>query len=426
MRVLMLSWEYPPRIIGGLGRHVYRLSTSLAAAGHDVHVVARDHPNAPAEEFSEGVHVLRVSEQPPVVPFDDLYPWVLGFNIALIQRATSLLLDTDVDIVHAHDWLVVHAAAALRQTFGLPLVATIHATEYGRNLGNLPTPVSRLIHQAEWWLTYEARRAITCSKYMRDQVLDLFRLPSDKIDVIPNGADLEAFLPRSRDRISREKLIVFAGRLEYEKGVHTLLEAVRLISARLPVRLVVAGTGTHEAALRQLAHRLGVADRVEFTGFLDDRRLIETYTEADLAVVPSLYEPFGLVALETMACGTPCIAADTGGLREIIDHEITGLTFTPGDAHSLAGTMHRLLTDERLGHRLTMEARRVLGQRFSWATIATRTADTYERARREEDELRRLQRPDERPPLRALLGSTPGGGVQSRRLPALPVDATPL
>src|SRR5690606_24546195 len=119
-------WEYPPRVVGGLGRHVNALARTMAAQGHDVHVVTRDHPDAPHEEVLEGVHVTRVSEAPPVIDFGDLVPWVLTFNNRVQAAATALLHEHAFDVVHAHDWLVAYAAAGLKAAFDLPVVATIH------------------------------------------------------------------------------------------------------------------------------------------------------------------------------------------------------------------------------------------------------------------------------------------------------------
>ncbi len=411
MRILILSWEYPPRIVGGLGKHVHRLSTALADAGHTVHVVTRDHPDAPAEEEVDGVHVVRVGEYPPIVPFEDLIPWVLQLNVGVLERATKILLEEEVDLVHAHDWLVGYAAASVKNLFDLPLVSTVHATEYGRHQGYLPGPMNKLIHQIEWWLTYESRRTITCSRYMHDQIEEIFQLPPAKLDVIPNGVDLDAL--RKPDGVEEfsakhlrygEKMIFFAGRLEYEKGVQTVLDALPLVTERVPVRFFVAGVGTHEDALREHVERDGLDGHVEFLGFVPEDELRMFYAAADLAVVPSIYEPFGMVALETMAAGTPCIAADTGGLRELVVHDATGLRFEPGDPASLAGAILRLLTDARLDRRLTLDARRMLNDQFSWPTIALRTVDVYERAMREERELRRTRRRDERAPLRVILG----------------------
>jgi len=247
---------------------------------------------------------------------------------------------------------------------------------------------------------------------MHDQVREIFELPTAKLDVIPNGVDLSTVHPPEgvdefrAERLGLgpgEKIIFFAGRLEYEKGVQTVLDALPLVLEEVPVRFIVAGVGTHEEALREHAVRDGLDGRVEFLGFVSEEDLRMFYAAADLAVVPSLYEPFGMVALETMAAGTPCIAADTGGLRELVVHDATGLRFSPGDPASLAAAILRLLTDARLDRRLTLDARRWLNDGFSWQSIASGTVDVYERAIREERELRRTQRLDERPPLRALL-----------------------
>ncbi len=383
---------------------MYHLAHGLAAGGHDVTVYTRGHPEAPAEEDDDGVRVVRADEYPPRIAFEDLVPWVLAFNVALLHRAEAELRDRPPDVLHAHDWLVGYAAAALKDLHALPLVATVHATEYGRHQGRLPGPLQTLIHQVEWWLTFEAGRVITCSEYMREEVTRIFELPPDKVEVILNGVDLTRFAPEAEAPAVRAELapegaplIVFAGRLEYEKGVQTVLEALPMIDADVPgVRFVVAGAGSHRAELERRALELGVADQIRFEGFVDEARLRELYGTADLVIVPSLYEPFGLVALETMACGSPVIAADTGGLREIVAHDITGLRFTPGDARSLAEVATRLLTDERLARRLALEAHSLLAERHSWPAVATRTAETYRRAI-VEDVRRR-----ERAPLRAV------------------------
>jgi glycogen synthase len=413
MRILILSWEYPPLIVGGLGRHVHRLSTALAHEGHDVHVVTRDHPGTATEELVEGVHVVRAGEYPPMITFEELIPWVLQFNISVQEAATRVLLEHEVDVVHAHDWLVAYAAAGTKNCFDLPLVSTVHATEYGRHQGWLPGPMNKLIHQVEWWLTYEARRVITCSQYMSDQVRQIFELPTGKLDVIPNGVDVHEFdrpddVEDFRAKLVRpgEKMIFFAGRLEYEKGVQTVLDALPLLG-RKKVRFYIAGVGTHAEELKAHAARLGLADRVHFLGFVPEQELRLYYAAAHLAVVPSLYEPFGMVALETFASGTPCIAADTGGLRELVVHEATGLRFTPGDPESLASVIRRLVTDKRLDQRLTVDARRMLNEQFSWRSIARHTVDVYERAIEEEGLLRRAQRRDDRLPLRVILGRSP-------------------
>ena len=411
MRILTLSWEYPPRVDGGLGRHVAALTRNLAAQGHEVHVVTRDHPEAPAEEWIDGVHVVRVSEAPPVIAFDDLVPWVLAFNNRVQSAASRILRTHDIDVIHAHDWLVSHAAAGCKDAFEVPLVATVHATEYGRHQGWLPGPMNKLIHQFEWWLTYEARRVVTCSDYMRDQVTDIFALPPDKVDVIPNGVAVQDFaLPvdevaafRATVTPDGRPLLLFAGRLEYEKGVQTVLQAVQHVEGRVgPVQVLVAGVGTYSDELRRLVDELGLADRVRFTGFLEDHDLRLHYAAADVALAPSIYEPFGLVAVEAMACGTPVVVGDTGGLREIVA-DGHGLSFPPQDEAQLADRLVALLTDPALADDLVTRGRERIAARYDWETVARDTADTLAAAVREESELH----PEERPPLRRLLRAAP-------------------
>jgi glycogen synthase len=391
MRVLLLSWEYPPRIIGGLGRHVYHLATSLAEQGIKVHVVTKDHPGAPEYEESEGVHIYRVVNYPPDIPQEEWVPWTLQFNVALLEKSVALINELkNVNVIHAHDWLVAHAAASLKHAYKIPLVATVHATEYGRHQGHLPGPMNKLIHQIEWWLTFESARTICCSQYMMEQITDIFELPADKVEVIPNGIDHESFkrdvsvdLYRKKYVPPGDKLVFFVGRLVYEKGVQTVIEAMPLILNKIPnVTFVVAGSGPHLNELKSLVSAFDLHDKVKFTGHMDTDGLCAFYRSADLTVVPSLYEPFGMVVLESMAMGTPTIVADTGGLSEIVVHEETGLKFEPGDPDSLADAMLRVLSDSKLASRITADAMAYMGDTYNWDRIARQTLEVYRRAER--------------------------------------------
>jgi len=385
MRVLMLSWEFPPRLVGGLGRHVDALTRALVAAGHEVHVVSRSHPDAPEEEHRGGLHVIRVDPSPPFVPFDDLVPWVLAFNTSVLAAAARVLRAHPIDVVHAHDWLVASAAIGAAKTFDLPLVATVHATEYGRHQGHLPGPMNRLIHGIEGWFVEHADRALVCSTYMNEQVRTLFGVPPSRLETIPNGVAVDELAPPADEvRALRRTLadddthlVLFAGRLEYEKGVQTVLYALeRLVEQVGAVRFLIAGIGTYSDELRQLVDELGLAHRVHFTGFLEERALRLHYAAADVAVAPSLYEPFGLVATEAMACGTPVVVSDTGGLREIVA-DGTGLTFPPQDAEQLAARIAEVLTDRELAMRLVARGRERIRERYDWTDVATRTAAAY-------------------------------------------------
>jgi glycogen(starch) synthase len=388
IRILILSWEYPPVMVGGLGRHVHALAAALARAGHDVTVATRHAPGAPLDEMVEGVRVVRAPEDPVRIPLDtpNLVPWVMAFNHTLTRTALSAARD-GFDVVHAHDWLVAHTAVTLKEHLGAPLVATIHATEAGRHQGWLPGDLNRTIHSMEAWLSHEARRVLVCSRYMRQEVSALFRLSDAKIQVIPNGVDVPRWRSKPADVTAARArltgggpLIGFAGRLVHEKGVQHLIDALPELRRRHHgLHLVIAGDGPQRPELEAAAHRLDVADAVSFTGFVG-AHLATTMACTDAMVVPSIYEPFGMVALESAAAGAPLAVAATGGLAEIIRPGVTGLTFPTRDHEALAEAVGTLLADGDGARKMAVAARAMVRRRFCWSTVATRTAAAYRSA----------------------------------------------
>ncbi|WP_422733048.1 glycosyltransferase family 4 protein [Micromonospora sp. WMMD558] len=391
-RVLMLSWEYPPVLVGGLGRHVHALSVALAAAGHEVTVVTRHADGAPLEEYADGVRIVRAAEDPVTFPLatSSLLAWTMAFNHTLTRAALRATETGGYDVIHAHDWLVAHTAITLGEHLGLPLVTTIHATEAGRHQGWLPEEMNRTIHGIEHWLSNAATRVITCSGYMRDQVTTLFEVPAGDVDVVPNGVDDRAWHARPRAVASARArfagdgpLIGYAGRLVYEKGVQHLVRAVPYLRRRHPgLRVLIAGDGPYREELVDQARGLHLHDTVRFAGFLDSTQLPAVLGATDATVVPSLYEPFGMVALEAAAAGAPLAVAATGGLAEIVEPGVTGVTFPHSDPDALAGAVDQLLADEVFARRVARRARAMVGERYGWATIAARTAGTYAAARR--------------------------------------------
>ncbi|GGL94511.1 glycosyltransferase family 4 protein [Micromonospora yangpuensis] len=392
-RILMLSWEYPPLLVGGLGRHVHALSVALVAAGHDVTVVTRHTEGAPIEEYADGVRIVRAAEDPVTFPLatSSLLAWTMAFNHTLTRAALRATEADSYDVVHAHDWLVAHTAITLAEHLDLPLVTTIHATEAGRHQGWLPEEMNRTIHGVEHWLSTASGRVIACSGYMREQVTTLFGVPAERIDVVANGVDDRAWRARpravasARARFAGEgPLIGYAGRLVYEKGVQHLVDAVAQLRGRHPgLRLLIAGDGPYRGELEERTQRLGLGGNVHFAGFLDNTQLPAVLGATDATVVPSLYEPFGMVALEAAAAGAPLAVARTGGLAEIVEPGVTGVTFPHSDPSALAGAVDQLLGDEVFARRVARQARRMVGQRYGWATIAANTAQTYAVARRE-------------------------------------------
>jgi glycogen(starch) synthase len=391
-RVLILSWEYPPLIEGGLARHVRKLSESLAELGAEVHVLTRGGEESPPDEDVGGVAIHRVRE--PTRPRDlgEFVAWVEHMNSDMLAAGVELGDRLDFDLVHGHDWLVAVACDHLARRFGCPLVTTIHATEHGRHQGWVDKHPQSYIHGVERWIANRSDRVIACSYYMREQIADIFGVEEDLVSVIPNGIDPEDLrshdgvgLARLRSEFAApdERLVLLIGRLVYEKGFQLALEAMpRLIEAVPGTRFLVAGSGTHEPELRRQALDLGLLDHGTFLGWIGDDVLHSLYRIADLCVVPSIYEPFGLVALEAMASGCPCIVADTGGLREVVPHDEVGLRFRTRDPDSLASVAERVLADEDLGGRLVSEALEHV-RRFDWLDVAERTAAVYAELARE-------------------------------------------
>ena len=394
--MLLLSWEYPPVIEGGLARHVRKLAESLVAQGVTVDVLTRGSADAPSTDVSApeeraGVYVHRVREPGWPRDLDRFVAWVEQMNADMLLAGEALSQEHSYDLVHGHDWLVADAAATLADRLHVPFVTTIHATEHGRHQGWVHEPPQSHIHAVERRMAHRADAVIVCSYYMRGHVADIFDIDERRVAVIPNGVDPSELRPvadlgslREEFAAPHEKLVLLVGRLVYEKGFQLALDALPGVIEQVgDVRFLVAGSGTHEHELRAQAERLGLFEHGTFLGWIGDDVLHSLYRIADLCVVPSIYEPFGLVALEAMASGCPCIVADTGGLREVVPMgERVGLRFNGGDAQHLGVMIERLLVDEALRDRLVTEAsEHVLS--FDWYDVAQRTRGLY-------DELARL------------------------------------
>jgi glycogen synthase len=391
MRILHLTWEYPPVMYGGLGRHVHALANAQAENGHDV-VVITQAPNSAAPARvpwgSTGpVRVLRAAIDPARYDPRDLLAHVAEMECEFTGHGNALLADWRPDAIHAHDWMVAHAAVALRNRCGTPLTATIHATEAGRNRGWVTTELSTAIHAIEWWLANTSDAVITCSRTMRDEVSTLFGVQSTH--VVPNGIEPARWQRPEYEtaRISAENadahpLLAYTGRVEWEKGVQTILSAMPALRAAHPrIRLLVAGRGTYLDDVKRQADHLGLDGSVRFLGWVSEEDLRAIVAAADVAIAPSLYEPFGLVALEAAAIGTPLVVSRTGGLAEFADDGGRALTFTPGDAASLVQAVDTCLADPRATHERARRARESVLADHDWHDIARRTTEVYDQAR---------------------------------------------
>lgn len=380
MKVLMFSWEYPPHMVGGLGQHVFDLSRFLAQQGITVHIITPGIENLLGYETENGVHIHRVGISQK--EGEDFKSWTFTFNSEAIRKAVSVNYQVGgFDVVHSHDWLVAYAGRSVAKIFEIPLVTTIHATEHGRNIG-LHNRMQMEINEIEKNLALDSSRVICCSQYMQDEVCNLFGRPREDLRIIPNGVDPDLFTslpvtPRF-DIGDDEQVVFFIGRLVPEKGVWQLINCFPEVLKAVPqAKLYIGGRGPQKVALEKLARENGIADKVYFTGFIakEDRNYV--YNRAKVAVFPSLYEPFGIVALEAMATNTPVIVGNVGGLAEIVSDGFNGLKVSPGSEEELAAAIIKLLTDEKLAGNLQDNGYQTVKSVYSWEVIASSTIEVY-------------------------------------------------
>ncbi len=388
MRVLMISWEFPPHMVGGIGRHVAELTPMLGgfeAASGPIHIdLITPHyaGGAPVEQLTPYLTIHRV-ETPPM-DVRDFYNSVVANNTVFIEAASRLAAEQPYDLIHIHEWQTGMAGIVLKHRWKRPLLATVHATERGRHQGYLPSNTSCQIDQLEWKICFEAWRVIVCSDYMRQELHQFFGVPLDKLEVILNGiypplgcSPDELATKRQQYAPNDEKLLFFVGRITHEKGVQVLIRAMPRLRADHPnIRLLVAGKNSNK--LWPLAYELSVENAVDFLGFISDHERDCIYQVADAAIFPSLYEPFGIVALEAMALNCNVIASDVGGLGEVIKHQENGLTILPDDPMSVVWAVNQLLQDPEAAAQRRQRALAEVNSRYNWSTIAAQTANLYQ------------------------------------------------
>ena len=387
MKILMLTWEYPPRVVGGISKVVYDLSHKMVKEGNEVTVVTyKDGDNVKYYENDKGVEVYRVDNY--MIRPNNFIDWIMQLNFNMITKANEIInKNGKFDVIHAHDWLVSYSAKSIKESYNIPLISTIHATESGRNSG-IHDETQRYINDSEWMLTYESSEVIVNSNYMKNEVQRLFGLPYDKINVIPNGVNLQLFSNvnvdydfRRQYAMDNEKIILYVGRLVYEKGIQNLIAAMPKILDRYhDSKLIICGRGGMIDDLREQVKYLGIDNKVYFAGYCDSKKMQKMYKCADVAVFPSTYEPFGIVAIESMLSGTPTIVSDVGGLNEIVEHGVTGMKSYAGNANSIADSVLALLFDPKLCANISQNAIKKVKENYNWAKITDNTYYVYQLA----------------------------------------------
>ena len=379
MRVLMIGWEFPPFFSGGLGIHVYHLTRELSRKGVDVtYVMPKTHMpvSAPwvriiqAPFYADiGIYSLSGGMAVEDYPSDPL-EGARAFTDAVVKTVTQMVQRGErFDVIHCHDWISFPAGIALKRLLNIPLVVTFHATEYSRTADRPYKPIMDIEREA----IQEADHIITVSKKIRDEEL-VKRYGADpgKISVIYNGIDVDQFLRDDIPKIDKTApMVLFFGRLTFQKGPEYFLRAAQLVHKVLPdAQFVVAGRGFLLPALTKMAAELGIADRTIFiTQKMSEAEVAALYRAADVYVMPSVYEPFGITALEALVSGTPVILSKRVGATDIVHHV---LTVDYWDVEEMANKIIAVLMWEPL--------RRVLGRngqeeakKYSWSWVADET-----------------------------------------------------
>ena len=385
MRILHVASEYPPIQVFGLGRAVHDLAVAQAALGDEVHVVTNSTGGADQETVMDGVHVHRVDSPPPPKPPDDVMA-VIQFNTSALETASRTADRAGVpDVVHVHDWLTALPGRALKWLYPQArLACTMHDTAVGKHFGHLE-PWQAYKAELESWIGKEADLVICCSQHVRGEMMQHYGCPADKIKVIPCGVDegrfkvegdLESF--RTMFAAPEDRLALYIGRLDPEKGLDVLVNAMAQVVAIEPrAKLLLVGKGQLQPTIAEHVRGLNIGSRVHFAGYLTSNVLAAVLRLADVLVVPSLYEPFGIVALEGMISHTPVIVSDTGGLSEIVSDGESGLKVPPRDVPSLARGIVRMLNDEGLRRRIGQGGYARASGHYKWHGIAEQTKVAY-------------------------------------------------
>ena len=412
MKIAVLVYEYPPKIVGGLGTYAAEITRKFVLMDHDVTVFTMndDGGTLPTREIWRGIEIHRplhidVSDSLPDVISEDIKKWgrgvhlfgkLLVYNYLTASKLINELIKKEgmkYDIVVAHDWLSVMGGVTVKRESGLPLAFHVHSTEKGRTLGNGSSVVSNIESRGG----NMADMIVTVSYAMKDELIQL-GFPRDKIFVSYNGVDPQKYNPESVSAEQTKKIrefyglkddelmILFLGRLVGVKGVDKLIMAMPHVLSKVPkARLIIVGVGDLQEYLTNLTRTMRLDEYVRFRfDFIPEEDRILHYAACDIAVFPSLYEPFGIVALEAMSMEKPVVvgAAGVSGMREIVvpcSEEQCGYHIDPNNPSDIAwGVISALESPEKRKWLGKNGRKRVLAE-FTWSKIAEKTVELYEK-----------------------------------------------
>ena len=377
MRATVFSWEYPPNVYGGAGVHAKYITASLAKLA-DVEV--RTLEKGPPVEVP-GVRVRRY--RPTLRGLGSPDPRAAKALEVLSFNANMVADPIDADVVHTHTWYTNFAGALAKRLYGCKLVATVHSLEPLRPWKREQLGAG---YDLSSWMEKEGLEAcdaiVAVSQEMKRDILKCYPVPASRVTVIHNGVDPQKYHPGDGgDALAkfgiRKPFIFFVGRLSRQKGIFDLLDAMEYVPAGTTLVLATGKPDTPEIE-EELRRVLATEEHVVWIReMLEDPDLVGLYNEAAVFACPSIYEPFGIINLEAMACETPVVASRVGGIKEVVVDGETGLLVPPGDSVRLGRALRRLIEDPKLGARMGRKGRRRVLQHFTWDRIAEKTLRLY-------------------------------------------------
>lgn len=411
MKMAVLVYEYPPKIVGGLGTYVAEITRKFVLLDQEISVFTMndDEGSLPTRELWRGVEIHRplhidVSDSLPDVIAEDVRKWGRGINLfskILVYNylSASKIINELVaregfqfDVVIAHDWLSAIAGITVKRDLGLPFVFHVHSTEKGRTLGNGSEVVNNIEHRAGQL----ADMIVTVSNAMKEELVGL-GFPQEKIKVCYNGVDPQKYSPDkvSKEQVKKvrelygikdnEQMILFVGRLVWIKGVDKLVNAMPLILKEIPnAKLVIVGLGEMKEHAERIVQSQKLQDCVKFRyEFVPEDERIAHYAACDVAVFPSLYEPFGIVAIEAMSMEKPIVVGASGisGMKEIVvpdGPEQCGFHVNPSDPVDIAWGVVSAIKDPKRKVELGKMGRKRVLENFTWDVIAKKTLELYQ------------------------------------------------
>ncbi len=393
MRLALISVHGCPQLplgkrdSGGMNVYVREVSRELGRRGHQVDVYTRQHgvELAQVEVLGPKVRVIHIPAGPPELDKEAIHHHLPEFSAGVIEFCRQHGLSYDV--IHSHYWLSGLVGMELARQWGRPHVAMFHTLGEVKNRARRGEAESSWRIEAERLIMAQADGMVAASPQEAEEMVQLYGARPERIAVIPCGVDLELFHPHDRAQarqalgLNGHKTLLYVGRLEPLKGVDLLLRTVAQLEDRNDIEVLIVGgeseSGVTEVGWHQMAASLGLGDQVRFMGSMPQDRLPLFYSAADVEVVPSYHESFGMVAAEALACGTPVVAFRVGGLKYTVRDGETGFLVSRRCPEAMAERLDLLLGSESLRHSFGQAARHsVLG--LSWSSIVDQIESFYE------------------------------------------------